>query len=106
MVDKTWKAAERKIASILKGVRRGADFTGEKGGKCDVYKPGWSIEVKHGKRHTYGMICSAVDQAEDAADKSDIPIAVIHKTGTKYEDSLVVMRLSTFADLFVNETVE
>jgi len=106
MTDKVWKAAERAIAKFWPGaIRRGSDFRGENSGKSDIVAPGWSIEVKHGKRHTFGMIRAAINQAETNKEKpDDIPVAVIHKTGDDYKDSLVVMRLETFRDFFINQS--
>lgn len=102
----TWKSVEAKIAAYWGGKRRGADFkkrTGP-GGKNDVVDvPGWSIEVKHNKRPTWGLMVSAVSQAIGAKEQSDdIPVAVVHKLGDDYGNSLVIMRLSDFADHFIN----
>lgn len=104
MSDKTWKACERKIAKWFPGAkRRGADFRGEHSGKSDLIYPGWSVEIKHSKRPTYGLMTSAVSQAETNRDRpDDIPVAVIHRTGDDYGDSLVVMRLEQFAQFFIN----
>lgn len=103
MTDKTWKAAERKIAAFFpNGRRRGADFRGDHSGKTDIIAPGWSIEVKQSKRPTFGLMQAAVAQAErNRESPSDIPVAVIHRQGDRYADSLVVMRLEEFAAFFM-----
>jgi len=105
MANKTWKSVERAIAAFFPGAkRRGADFGDAQGGKNDVLAEGWSIEVKHSKRPTFGLMVDAVAQAEAAMQKpQDIPIAVIHKKGIPYKDSLVIMRLEMFRDFFINE---
>ena len=62
------------------------------------------MEIKHSKRPTFGLMADAVAQAEGSRDHpDDIPLAVVHKEGMRYGDSLVVMRLETFADFFINQ---
>jgi len=109
MTDKTWKAVERAIAKFFPGAkRRGADFGGTDGGKSDIIFPGWSIEVKHRtKVPNLTLIAAAIQQAEDAREQpTDIPIAIIHLAGTEYKNSVVCMRLETFADFFVNNPTQ
>lgn len=104
MPTKTWKAAERAIAKWFPGSkRRGPDFTNELAvGKSDLVYPGYSIEVKHSKRPTYTLLTSAVQQAiTNKTHPNDIPLAVIHKAGEEYKNSLVVMRLSDFSEFFI-----
>jgi hypothetical protein len=102
---KTWKAVERAIAKFFPGSkRRGSDFRGDNAGKSDLIFPGWSVEIKHSKRPTFGLMLGAVEQAITNKEKeNDIPVAVIHKEGTEYKDSLVVMKLSDFSDFFINQ---
>jgi len=103
----TWKSVELRIAAILGGKRRGADTRSDNAGKSDIIKPGWSVEVKHSKKPSFGLMLEAIDQAERNRPKpDDIPIAVIHKERQEYADSLVVMRLSTFSELFANPSIE
>jgi hypothetical protein len=102
----TWKSAEREIARWWPdGERRGPDYRGEGNkGKTDVVSDGWAIEVKHLKQPKFSLIVSAVAQAEkNRTHPEDIPVAVIHKAGTPYKDSLVVMRLEEFAKFFINK---
>lgn len=108
MADRTWKAVERAIAKFFpNGQRRGADFRSEDTGKTDIISDGWAIEVKHSKRPTYGLMVEAFEQAERNRTKpEDIPIAVVHKAGDRYEESLVIMRLDFFAQFFINKTEE
>jgi hypothetical protein len=104
---KTWKKVELAIAALIGGKRRGADFRGENHGKSDIICPGWSVEVKHSKRPTFGLMVDAVAQSETNREKpGDIPIAVVHKEGTEYKNSLVVMRLDQFIDFFLDQCEE
>jgi hypothetical protein len=103
----TWKSAERAIARWWPGAkRRGSDFRGEDtAGKTDIVCPGWAIEVKHFTSPIFSKIVAAVLQAETNKPKpDDIPVAVIHKAGTEYKDSLVVMHLEEFAKFFINNS--
>ena len=98
---KTWKDAERKIARYLGFERRGADFGGVRGGKNDVKDHPWlSIEIKHGKRINYQLIVNAVAQAEAAAESNQTPVAITHREGDLYKDSVVCIRLETFRQWF------
>jgi len=105
---KTWKHVEAEIARFWPGAkRRGADYGDKNGGKNDILTSGWSIEVKHSRRPTWGLMTGAVAQAENNRDQpGDIPVAVIHPEGARYEDSLVVMSLREFSRYFINETKE
>jgi hypothetical protein len=106
----TWKHAEAKILAFWpNGKRRGAYVSDGRQGMPDNGDSltGWSIESKHSRRPTYGLMAEAVSQAEANRIKpDDIPVAVIHKEGERYEDSLVVMRLSEFQKYFINSASE
>lgn len=104
MADKTWKQAEREIAHYFPGSkRRGADFRSADAGKSDLVIDGWSVEIKHSQRPTFGLMKEAVAQAiRNREHESDIPVAVIHPKGTPYGQSLVVMTLELFQQFFVN----
>jgi hypothetical protein len=105
----TWKNTEREIAKWFPNAkRRGADFRGENtSGKTDIVCSGWAIEVKQSKRPTFGLMLAAVEQAErNRTEPDDIPIAVVHKEGIDYKNSLVIMRLEEFAKYFINQTEE
>lgn len=102
----TWKAAERRVLAFWPGgKRRGAYVNDGENGMPDSSDDliGWSIEVKHAKRPTLGSMIKAVAQAEkNKRNEGDIPVAVVHPEGVEYKDSLVVMRLETFAQFFIN----
>lgn len=108
---KTWKDAERKILNFWGAKRRGAHTgSGVSGSGMpdnDDNLVGWSIEIKHSKRPTFGLMVSAIEQARINRQKgNDIPVAVIHKERTEYPDSLVIMKLSDFQDFFINQSGE
>lgn len=99
----TWKAAERKIAEMIGGRRRGPDYRGENAGKTDIVLKGWAVEVKHLATPIWSRIVAAVKQASrDRGHPDDIPVAIIHKAGTPYSECLVVMDINTFVEHFVN----
>jgi len=96
MPDKTWKSAERTISQRYYGVkRRGADTSTDNSGKAtgrqgksDIPFPGGSIEVKHGKKISYALLWSAVDQAiNNKLDPCEIAVAHIHLEGKDYDDT-------------------
>lgn len=100
---KTWKKAELVIANYFGGQRRGADFRRGDTGKNDVILPGWSIEIKHNKKPSLSLCKNAVNQATKSKENYlDIPVAVIHRAGDPYADSVVVMDFSEFSSLFMN----
>ena len=100
----SWKYAERRIARIFGGKRRGAYVSDGKSGKSDIIKDGWSIEVKLLKRPTFQQMFDACLQAENNAESiMDIPVAVVKKKGAEYKDALVIMRLERFQEFFINE---
>lgn len=104
---KTWKSAEAKVLSFWGAKRRGAHTGFGASGKGfpdnDDNLKGWSIEIKHLKRPKFSLILGAVDQARaNRINSGDIPVAVIHREGDEYRDSLVVMKLSDFQSFFIN----
>ena len=98
----SWKNYERRIAKIFKGKRRGAYVSDGTTGKNDIIVDGWSIECKLLKRPTYQQMFDACMQAEKNKEKeTDIPIAVVKKSGVRDNNALVIMRLEQFKDFFV-----
>ena len=100
MSDTSWKAFERRIAKRFGGERRGADFRGASGGKNDIIKEGWSIEVKLLSRPSFGQMSAAFDQAVGASEPGDIPIAIIKKKFDADANAIVVMKLDEFMEWF------
>lgn len=102
----SWKSFERRISKWFNGKRRGAYVSDGKTGKSDIIKDGWSIECKLLKQPTYQKMFDACVQAEiNSESPMDIPIAIVkkNKQGLQDKDALVVMRLETFSDFFINK---
>ena len=68
-------------------------------------KPGektlWSVEAKH-RNKLANYITKGMLQAEMQAAKDQIPVLGLHQKGDKYEESYIVMRVSTFRDWFIS----
>jgi hypothetical protein len=93
----TWKHAERKLAAYVGGER--APING-RGNAPDIEHPWLSIECKH-RQTVPGWIKSALRQAELGNVTGDkLPVALIHEAGSRYEESLVVLKLSDFRAWF------
>lgn len=106
MTDTAWKAWERRVATIFGGKRRGAYTGSAAGGKSDIIKSGWSIECKLLSRPGFADLLEAARQAETNADlPTDIPLAVIKRKGDFDTQALVIMRLETFKQFFINREV-
>ena len=98
---KNWKASERKIATILGGVR--VAVSGRARGDCpDIVHPTLSIEVKTRKMFP-AWLEDAIRQAEASSDGGKTPVVILHQDGRKYRDALVVCRLGDFADYFLGK---
>ena len=99
-----WKATERAIAEYLGGKR--IPITGrQRGDVPDVDHPHFAIEVKLRRKlpaWLYDAVAQAVAAAEKAARlmKIKLPIVVLHESGKRHDDDLVVMRLRDFRDWF------
>lgn len=97
--DKTWKAAERKIAAMLGGKRagplgkRGPDVVG------DIR---WAPEVKTRKRLPAWLL-TAMLQADLNSPKDKTPIVILHEVGRDYDEALVLMRLGDFMAVISQE---
>lgn len=104
MTDKSWKAFERRISKWFPGAHRRGAYTGDgRNGKPDLICPGWSVECKLMRRIGYQDFLDAAHQAErDKENAGDIPIAIVKRLGERDSDSLVVMRLETFGEHFIN----
>lgn len=97
MSDKTWKAAERQVARRIGGERLSNHALGLRTPDCES---DWlSVEVKQRKRLPAWLL-GALKQAETNASAGKLPVAVLHQAGQRYDDALVVLRLSDFVDWF------
>lgn len=90
----TWKSVERAIAKRLNGKRLGA--TGK--ATADVVNDWLSVEVKH-RRVLPDWLKDALGQAANGAE-GRLPIVVLHESGQRHADDLVLMRLADFEDWF------
>ena len=86
----TWKATERRVATMLEGQRMGAGAD-----RADVRCEWLTAEVKH-RKTLPAWLLGAVDQARQYSTESQLPVAVLHQHGARIADSLVVMRLRDF----------
>lgn len=93
MPDATWKAAERKLATLLGGERVGPAGTPQP----DVVTPTLVAEVKHRKALPRWLL-DAVEQARAQRDIQRMPVAILHQKGQRYEHSLLVVRLDDFLE--------
>ena len=102
MGDKSWKAFERRIASVFGGKRRGAYVHDGVHSRNDIIAPGWSLECKLLKTPHYQSMLDACKQAERTREsKWDIPVSITKRKNDRDKDALVCMRLEEFAKWFV-----
>lgn len=91
MPDKTWKAAERRIAG-----RFGTKRTGPLGRNApDVITGDLSIEVKT-RKTLPAWLHAAMNQAKRNAIEGTEPIVVLHQIGQRHDNDLVVMSFEVF----------
>lgn len=100
MPNNTWKHTERAIAKRLGGRRIGA--TGR--ATADVVSNSFSVEVKH-RRRLPQWVKDAVEQARHGAGER-LPIVILHESGQRHADDLVVLKLSSFQEWFGEVTRE
>jgi hypothetical protein len=96
--DKSWKRAEREIASRIGGER--VPVPGRaRGSEPDIRHFWLSIECKQ-RRRLPDWIRDAMDQAKAAARWHQLPVAILHEAGTRYSTSLIVLELGDFIEWF------
>jgi len=95
MGDKTWKQCERAIAKRLQGQRTGA--TGRTG--PDVLTPWACVEVKT-RQALPRWLTDALAQARSNCWGDRLPLVVLHVTGERHDNDLVVLRLRDFEDWY------
>lgn len=94
----TWKHVERQIARILGGER--VPVTGRQRGSAPDIEHQWlSLEVKHRKALPAWMI-DAMNQADASNNGEQLSAVVFHAKQMKYDDSIVMVRLSDFVEWF------
>ena len=93
MSNPAWKAFERWLCRTFGAERVGA--TGIESSDCRKQTYPFGIEAKHGLKFPQWLDEDMKQAVENAAiDGLPIPLLVLHRKGTRYDDSLVVMRLS------------
>jgi len=75
-----------------------------RGHSPDIRHERFSIEVKSRKKFP-AWLEDAMRQAEASARDRQLPVAVLHQDGCKYEDSFVVCRLGAFAGYLKERSV-
>jgi hypothetical protein len=98
VADKRWKATERSVARILGGRRVPVSGRG-RGDAPDIAHPWLSLEVKD-RATLPAWLLDAMAQAEASATPAQLPVAVLHRAGDRYDRALVVLRLSDFVAWF------
>jgi len=87
----TWKAVERAIARLLGG-RRVPVSGRQRGDAPDIEHPFFSLEVKH-RKELPDWILDAMEQAKSSKTGDKIPMVILHKKNTKFENSLAVLEI-------------
>ena len=105
-MDKLWKAAERKFATMLGGERK--PINGREG--SDIEHRWLSPEVKVRSasipRYILDWITQAVRGAlvdQKKSRSAHLGVVIWHQKGAPYDEAIVMLRLSDFMDWFVGE---
>jgi hypothetical protein len=98
---KDWKACERKVAALLGGRRIPVSGRG-RGDNPDIHHELFSIEVKS-RKTIPAWLEDAMRQAEVSVKGKRLPVVVLHQDHRPYTESLVLLRLSDFADYLKGE---
>jgi len=96
MSEPQWKRNEREIAAKLGGRRIPASG---RAGMPDVAHDWLAVECKTRKKLPV-WLQAALSQAEEAAGLGQLPIAVLHESGTYHDEDIVMMRLRDFREWF------
>jgi len=95
MPDKVWKAVERKLARRFGTTRVGARDDVQ----MDIDAGHLSIEVKH-RDKLPKWIKDAVVQAIRNAGVSQLPIVILHESGQRHDNDIVMMRLKDYEEWY------
>ncbi len=105
----TWKAWERRVATLFGGERRGPAVGNGRAdsGHNDIAgtEGVFSIEAKHGKSLGYADLLCACEQAETASVFGEVALAVVHREGDKWQNGLVVVRLGHWDEMGLTDVV-
>lgn len=92
---KTWKATERKTAQMLGGQR-----VGNRGTNTEDVSHAWlSVECKH-RKEIPTWLKMAMWQARTNAAADKLPVVILHESGQRHADNLVVIRMADFREWF------
>lgn len=92
-----WKRTERAVAGRLGGERTSKAGLGVNA--PDVETENWSIEVKH-RQSLPVWLTDALAQATRNASAGKLPLVVLHESGRRHVDDLVMLRLGDFEQWF------
>jgi hypothetical protein len=97
-VSSQWKSTERAVAKRLGGRR--VPITGrQRGDTPDVAHEWLSVEVKH-KAQLPLWLHDAMSQAVAAQRNGQMPIVVLHQSGQRHDNDLVVVRMRDWVEWF------
>lgn len=104
MANKPWKRTERKVAAYYGGKR--IPVTGRQRGDVPDIEHDWiSFEVKH-RQSVPEWILDAMRQAIAAKGDEKLPVVVIHQSGTRHDNDLVVLTAYDFREWFCGGAVD
>lgn len=96
MSECRWKRTERVIATRLGGRR--VPITGRaRGDAPDIQHPVYAVEVKS-RKTLPAWLRTAMAQAIAAQRGAQLPVVILHETGTLHADDLVLVRFADFTD--------
>ncbi len=99
-MDKLWKAVEREHNKRLKGQGR-IPVHSTKGDGNDVLHSWLAVESKERKSVPSWLTEAMSEAMSHAGDK--LPLVILHKKGTKFDDDLCIVRLKDFCDYWIGE---
>lgn len=94
--DKTWKAVERAICRYLGSERTGP--IGREGPDCDHKQ--LAIQVKHRENLPTWLLDTVKQTKKQAGGR--FPVLVLHPYGAAVEDSIAILTLDQFRQLWYN----
>lgn len=100
MVDKTWKAIERKICARFGGERSGP--TGRTGPDCINTEP-FALQIKH-RKSVPQWLTDAYAQSMRDAPSGCLAVLVLHPHGWSIDESMAIVPLGQFVDWYVGDT--
>ena len=100
MPDRTWKAIERAVCRYFDSERTGP--VGKEGPDCDHKQ--LAIQVKH-RENLPNWLLDMVEQTKEQGG-GRFPMLVLHPYGAAVEDSLAILTLAQFRQLWYNQEVK